>query len=540
MSRHDNASNRFGSSRFATEAEMEAAELFEKHPHAVFLGFFNGRAVYHSGAAGISVTAGPRAGKFRDMLAHNLLCGTCLQSLIMLDPKGEGAYVAQDQTADGKFMAVWNPLGLHGLIQDRINFLGHIRLDSPTLVPDIKVLWENLIAKGKSADSDYFIGRGREYGEAISLAICELVGELSFPALYEAINLIPGGGDDWIDFAFHMSRSRFPNVRSVEAEIAASRADTGNGFRGIIGELMRSVACLSDPLLMASVSPPYTFRMEDLVASDQAWQLHLCPPAEFIGPWSPVIKSAMVSAMLIKARAPAAKRITFFIDECGQLVSGESAGFPLVPRLFSYGAGIGCQPVAIFQSNAQMNSLAPGAKDVIQSGAAAALMFALRGDFESSQDCSRRLGTQTLLYDDRLAQERAHHARNEAMRALLSGGDPLQAGLSMAHQSYEAVHQSKQQRAVRTIDEIMNMPSNKAYLFHEDVEYPIEIDRVPYMDRRDLAGLFHPNPMHPPLDRVTVQTRWGKRTRRVITEPVPQRFAHFPQYRAGLWSHVKG
>lgn len=436
-------------------------------------------------------------------------------------------------------MAVWNPLGLHGLIQDRINFLGHIRLDSSTLVPDIKVLWENLIAKGKSADSDYFIGRGREYGEAISLAICELVGELSFPSLYEAINLIPGGGDDWIDLAFHMSRSRFPNVRSVEAEIANSRTDTGNGFRGIIGELMRAVACLSDPLLMASVSPPYTFKMEDLVASDQAWQLHLCPPAEFIQAWSPVIKSAMVSAMLIKARAPAAKRITFFIDECGQLTSGESGGFPLVPRLFSYGAGIGCQPVAIFQSNAQMNSLAPGAKDVIQSGAAASLMFALRGDFSSAQDCSRRLGIQTLLYDDQLAQERAHHARNEAMRALLSGGDPLQAGLSMAHQSYEAVHQNKQQREVRTIDEIMNMPSNKAYLFHEDVEYPIEIDRVPYMDRRDLKGLFHPNPMHPPLDRVTVQTRWGKRTRRVITEPVPQRFAHFPQYRAGLWSRVE-
>lgn len=540
MSRHDNAANRFGSSRFATEAELDAAGLFEKHPHSIFLGFFNGRAVYHSGPAGVSVTAGPRAGKFRDMLAANLLCGTCLQSVIMLDPKAEGAYVAQDQTADGKYVAIWNPLGLHGLVQDRINFLGHIRLDSPTLVPDIKVLWENLIAKGKSADSDYFIGRGREYGEAISLAICELVGELSFPALYEAINLIPGGGDEWIDFAFHMSRSRFPNVRSVEAEIAASRTDTGNGFRGIIGELMRSVACLSDPLLMASVSPPYTFKMEDLVASDQAWQLHLCPPAEFIQAWSPVIKSAMVSGMLLKARAPAAKRITFFIDECGQLASGENGGFPLVPRLFSYGAGIGCQPVAIFQSNAQMNSLAPGAKDVIQSGAAAALMFALRGDFESSQDCSRRLGTQTLLYDDRLAQERAHHARNEAMRALLSGGDLLQAGLGMAHQSYEAAHQSKQQREVRTIDEIMNMPSNKAYLFHEDVEYPIEVDRVPYMDRRDLAGLYHPNPMHPPLDRVAVQTRWGKRTRRVITEPVPQRFAHFPQYRAGLWSRVKG
>ena len=166
-------------------------------------------------------------------------------------------------------------------------------------------------------------------------------------------------------------------------------------------------------------------------------------------------------------------------------------------------------------------------------------MFALRGDYESCQDCHRRLGTQTLGYDDGLAQQKATHARNQAIHALLNGGDALAAGLALSHHGYEQTHQSKQQRELRTIDEIMNMPPKKAYFFHEDVENPIELDREPYYTRRELKGLYHPSPFHPPLDQVTVQTFWGARTRRVISEPVPARYAHYPQYRNGLWSRVE-
>lgn len=535
--RGNNSANRFGSSNWAKAEHLENAGLFNQSPMSIFLGFFDGRPVYFHGPAGLTITAGARAGKFRDVLCRNLLSGTCLQSLIMLDLKGEGAYVSQDQTKDGKFLAYWNPANLHGLPQDKINFLGHMRMDSPTLVSDVKVFCENMIARGRSNDSEYFIGRGREYLEAMCLAVIELTGELTFPALYEAINLIPIGGDQWLDLAFHMSRARFPLVRSVEAEIANSRDDSTNSFRGILGEVLRSVACLSDPILMDSVSPPFSMKMQDLISGEQAWQLYLMPPAEFVGAWAPVIKSAFVSAMLLKSRAPSARRITFFLDECGQL--GGETGFPLVPRLYTYGAGIGCQPVSVFQSNGQMNGLGPGAKELILSSSAATLMFALRGDWESCLDCSRRLGTQTLAYDDTLAQQRALHARNQALHSLIGGGDPMQAAFAVSQHNFEQTHQTKQRRDLQTPDEIMNMRNDRAYLFHEDVSYPIEIERRPYWLSRELAGLYHPNPYHPPLDRVTVQTRWGQRTRRVITERVPERFAYLPQYRHGMWSRVE-
>ncbi|MEM7729679.1 MAG: type IV secretory system conjugative DNA transfer family protein [Pseudomonadota bacterium] len=538
--RDDNARNRFGSAAWAGAHHIDAARLFDQRPESIYVGLFGGRPVYHHGPAGLSIVAGARAGKMRDVLARNLLTGTCLNSLIFLDLKGEGAAISQDQSTDGKSCAYWAPAGLHGpMLADRINPLDYLVIDSPTLVGDAKVLWENLIAASGASRADFFEARAREFGEGLTLAVAEIMGTVTFPALYEAINHLIAGGEEWLDIAYQMSNSRFPQVRRLEAEIAEARKDTTGGFRGIIGELAKSVACLSDPILMASVSPPYTMSLADLVAGDQAWQLYLCPPAEYVTAWALVLKSFFVGAMLYKSRAPGARRIIFFLDECGQLAGGTSGGFPLVPRLFTYGAGIGITPVAVFQSERQMATLGPEAKALIQSSAGAKLMFALR-DIESAEACSRMLGSQTLAYDDHLAQARAEYARANALTSLISGGDPIQASLALSQQGFEAEHQTKQQRQLRLPEEVMNTPPDRAYLFHEDVPYPIYLERQPYWEQRDLAGRFHSNPYHPPLDRVQVRTRWGRRWRKVVTRPVEPEFAHLPQYRDGMRSRLEG
>ncbi len=534
----DNSKNRFGRAKWATEADLEEAGLFTKHPHSIFVGFFNGREVYFDGPAGMVLTAGARSGKLRDVLAYNLVTGTCQQNIVMLDPKREGWSISANQTADGKYVACWNPSGFPDALQDRIDPLPTMVLSNPNLVSHIKVLWQNLIAPSGSSNGRYFEGLAQVYGEALSLALIEMMGKLTLPDLYDVISMLPGGGDRWLDFAFQMSKSCFPQVVEVEAAIAASRGDSSGGIRGIFGELTRAVACLSDDKLRATVSPPFTMSLESLLDADQRWQLYLSPPVEFLSAWSPVIKTFFVSLNLLKSGAPSAPRMLFIIDEVGQLVGEGTGGFPLVPRLFTYGAGIGITPLIVLQSNRQMRALGPDAESLIMSSAAAKLAFGVR-DLASAEDWSRTMGTQTLHYDDSLAQERAVHARNEAMRALLSGGDPLQAGLSIAHQNYAAEHQSTQQRQLMFADEVMNMGPQNAIFIHENVQHPIALEREPYFGQRALAGRFLPNPYHPPTDRVTVQTRWGKRTRRVITEPVPQRFAHFPQYRDGLWTRVE-
>jgi type IV secretion system protein VirD4 len=93
-----------------------------------------------------------------------------------------------------------------------------------------------------------------------------------------------------------------------------------------------------------------------------------------------------------------------------------------------------------------------------------------------------------------------------------------------------------------TPDEILTMPQDKALVWARGYGVrPFFLDKVPYYRCRDYAGRFFPNPYFDrDVNRVRVQTRWGMRTRAVITEPVPDRYRAFPQYRHGEWKFIEG
>src|SRR3546814_16392738 len=112
--------------------------------------------------------------------------------MVILDMKGELAAISQDQTPDRKHCIYWNPVVLCGLPQNSINPVDYVRIDSPTLVSDVKVFCENMIVASSSATAIYFEQRGREMLEALILVIVERDGVLTLPALYEAINLKTG------------------------------------------------------------------------------------------------------------------------------------------------------------------------------------------------------------------------------------------------------------------------------------------------------------------------------------------------------------
>ena len=292
----DNATNRFGSAAFAERDDLRAAGMLQQRPEALFIGFISGKPLWYDGPGGLLLTAGARAGKLKDILAYNICAGVHRGPMLILDMKGELAAISQDQTPDQKACIYWNPANLHGLPQHRINPLDFIRIDSPSLVSDTKVFCENMVPPTGSANAVYFERRGQMYLEAFALLASELDGVLTLPRLYQIVNLVPGSGDAWLDFAFEMSRSRFPLVRQVEEEIAAARTDPGNGFQGIMGEIYKALAPLSDPQLMASVSPPFDFSLQDFCTGNQGHQVYLMPPAEFVESWAPVIKDLLVAA----------------------------------------------------------------------------------------------------------------------------------------------------------------------------------------------------------------------------------------------------
>lgn len=534
----DNEANRFGSAAFANDYQIRSAGMTKKTGDGFFCGFSEGGSpLYHNALGGILLCAGARGGKLRDILGYNLCAGTLsAQSLLILDAKGECAFISQDQTPDKKHCIYWNPAGLHGLPQHRINPVDYIRIDSRSLVSDVKVFCENAIPVSGSPQNDYFERRAQEFAEGIILTLVKINGVLTLPDLYRIINLIPGNSDAWLDFGFEMTQSGFEISRRIEEEIANSRDNPTNGFNGILGELFKAFACLSDPVLLQSVSPhadgTFDFSCAQLCESDRRYQFYMMPPAEFIEPWSPVIKALFVAAMIYKSRSPASPRQTWILDEAALLQK-----FPLAVKLFTYGAGIGIRPCAVFQSTYQMNALGPSAENIITSSAALRIYFAVR-DIESASTVSRALGAQTLEFDDAHAQSRAQFAKRKAMEALIRGEDPMQAGVEYAHHAREETRKTKQHRLLRTPDEVLNTPPDRAYIFTDALKHPIYGLRKPYYEQAFMAGRYFSNPYYPPLDSVRVKTWCGYAAKKIITEPVPERFADYPQYADGFWRRV--
>ncbi|MGR3804847.1 type IV secretory system conjugative DNA transfer family protein [Marinibacterium profundimaris] len=526
----------FGSANFASHADLHATGMLQQTGTSLFLGYHAGQPLWYDRPGGLLLIGGARSGKLRDVLAYNLCSGIFTRgSMLALDLKGELAAISQDQTPDNKHCHYWNPLGLHGIAQDRVNPVDYLRKSSPSLFADVKLFAEGLVPSSGAPQSAFFEQRAREYIEAISLTLVMLNGQLDLPSLYETINLIPGNTPAWRDFAYEMYRSGIPLVARVEEEIATSREDSSGGYRGIMGELFNAVACLSDPVLRESVSPPFDFSLEDLCRSDQFSQFYMMCPAELVGAYAPVIKAIFTGAMIYKARKPDAPAQTWILDECAQL-----KGFSLVPRMFTYGAGMGIRPWAVFQSLKQMDDLAPGARDIVTSSAGCQSYFSLR-DVLSSRTISEMLGVQTFQWTDPVRQGRARLDQARLLGNLFSGADPFDLIPQLMQKRLESQWQTRQRRPLRTTDEVLNLPENRQFIFADGLPGAVLAERAPYFDQPFMAGRYHPNPYHPPYDRVSVTTNTGRKEMRpVIRQAVPDRFAHLPQYRGGTWSHIGG
>lgn len=151
------------------------------------------------------------------------------------------------------------------------------------------------------------------------------------------------------------------------------------------------------------------------------------------------------------------------------------------------------------------------------------------------------LGTETLTYDNVKLQTELKHKKTQAARNILNGGDPFADVMNIAREASAADVKLKQSRKLMTPSEILSLPEDQQLIFISGKDIPpILANKYPYYQRPEMAGQFLPNPYHPPTDRVQVPKRFGSKTAKIIREPVPTKYASFPQYQDGSWSYVEG
>lgn len=520
---------RFGSARWAEPHEMCAL-----YQGSLYLGVgAQGRALNHPGHGPAIMVAGSGAGK---AVSGGLMFNACSYpaSMLIADFKGEIAAVSlAAQAMMGKPAYCVNPAKILGLPNHSTDPLDILTRGSVTLVPDAKMISEMLEPLSGSSNGKYWEEKTRLLLEAVMVADVEQNGSGSLRNLYRIVNAIEGDPDTWLSFLERMGSSCYEHARSIAGEMFYKQKDSPKEFGAIVGEAKKALSFLDDPSFLAGLSVP---RFSLKVLCERPCNVYINIPAEYIGIWSPYLRLLIGVAMLYKQRMPQTPRVLFMLDECGQLGRAE-----FLLRAMTFGRGAGILTQAVFQDLGQITR--HYGREGVQTflGSSQVRQFFGVRDLETAEMVSKMLGNETLSFDPELEQAGARRNKAHIVRELMAGADVFEAGLNYAQQSRAAIERKKMARPLMTPDEILRMPEDRQILFVSGINCPpIAAWRKPYFQSRVLKGRFLPNPYHPPLTHVRLAAHFGTRLCRVITEPVPERFADYPQYESGLWSYIEG
>lgn len=528
-----NEQYRFGSAGWADERQMRDSGLFARR--GLPIGFLGHRRLHLEGDAPLITFGGAGVGKLTTVIGH-LMCTVKDRSMIVLDPRGEIAATFMPALARHGIEAfLWNPYRLHGLPSHHCNPLDPIDPRKPTFHADCKLAARALVAVTSKSEGKYFEQRGSGWVEAIIKFDAEVFGQTNLANLMRVINVVEGDLANWATFLEAMRTSAFEDVRRTAGEMITKQQDSPREFGSVMGEIYASLSFLDDPVLRASLENP-DFSLADVCNSSSPKIVFLMIPAEYLHQSAACLRQFFTACMLYKSRAPGSRRLLMLIDEAAQL-----GAFHALQQLYTYGRGIGIQPWTFWQDIGQItHNFGAGGTDTFMASAQMRQFLGTR-DYNTARLISNMLGTETLEYNDTRQQEEASRQKRLAVQRALQGEDMLTAMMEAAHFSKASQMRTKQARKLLTEDEVLSLGVDKQILFLSGKE-PLAVlsDRRPYFECPELAGLYLPNPYHPPYDRVRIATRWGSRDARVIREAVPQKFSSYAQYRNGSWAYVEG
>jgi len=131
--------------------------------------------------------------------------------------------------------------------------------------------------------------------------------------------------------------SPFDGVRRTASEMLTKQQGTPKEFGAIMGTIYAHFSFLNDPALLAALKQP-DFSLEALVDPDRVSKIFFNVPAEYLGIWSPLVRTFFAVTMLYKGRHPERRRVVLLVDEAGQL-----GRFEGLLRSFTNGRGAGIQ-----------------------------------------------------------------------------------------------------------------------------------------------------------------------------------------------------
>ncbi|MEC8630986.1 MAG: type IV secretory system conjugative DNA transfer family protein [Pseudomonadota bacterium] len=385
-------SGTFGDAAFATLEECEDEGLLD--PRGLYLGLLNGRPLFYRGKAHLLLVAPARQGKGVGIVTPN--AEHYPGSMVVTDPKGElaGMTAAHRRERLGQDVAVFNPWGLHGLPQDRINPLENLIAiaSDPALqrglTDEVKVIVMQLYPEPEDTRNQYFRegSRGIMRAVLLYLAVCA-PKRCTLPEMWRII-------------ANPLRLQRTVDAMRREVVLGGILADLGDDLAhqmednpDLFGDFRAGA------LQHLSIYEPGGYLADAVSASDISLAdlktgnvtLYLAFPPDRIASHGAALGLIINQAITAVARSKDKGEVLFMLDEFANI--GKLAG--LAESLTAL-PGLGVRVWMIVQEMAELVRLyGPHTAKTIQSQAEVRQYFAVNSP-ELAQSLSRELGQKTV------------------------------------------------------------------------------------------------------------------------------------------------
>lgn len=385
-------SGTFGDAAFATLEECEDKGLLD--PKGLYLGLLNGRPLFYRGKAHLLLVAPARQGKGVGIVTPN--AEHYPGSMVVTDPKGElaGMTAAHRRERLGQDVAVFNPWGLHGQQQDRINPLENLIAiaSDPALqrglTDEVKVIVMQLYPEPEDTRNQYFRegSRGIMRAVLLYLAVCT-PKRCTLPEMWRII-------------ANPLRLQRTVDAMRREDVLGGILADLGDDLAhqmednpDLFGDFRAGA------LQHLSIYEPGGYLADAVSASDISLAdlktgnvtLYLAFPPDRIASHGAALGLIINQAITAVARSKDKGEVLFMLDEFANI--GKLAG--LAESLTAL-PGLGVRVWMIVQEMAELVRLyGPHTAKTIQSQAEVRQYFAVNSP-ELAQSLSRELGQKTV------------------------------------------------------------------------------------------------------------------------------------------------
>ncbi|MFG6568826.1 type IV secretory system conjugative DNA transfer family protein [Sulfitobacter sp. 1A13679] len=385
-------SGTFGDAVFATLEECEDKGLLD--PKGLYLGLLNGQPLFYRGKAHLLLVAPARQGKGVGIVTPN--AEHYPGSMVVTDPKGElaGMTAAHRRERLGQDVAVFNPWGLHGLQQDRINPLENLIAiaGDPALqrglTDEVKVIVMQLYPEPEDTRNQYFREGSRGIMRAVLLYLAACAPKrCTLPEMWRII-------------ANPLRLQRTVDAMRREDVLGGILADLGDDLAhqmednpDLFGDFRAGA------LQHLSIYEPGGYLADAVSASDISLAdlktgnvtLYLAFPPDRIASHGAALGLIINQAITAVARSKDKGEVLFMLDEFANI--GKLAG--LAESLTAL-PGLGVRVWMIVQEMAELVRLyGPHTAKTIQSQAEVRQYFAVNS-LELAQSLSRELGQTTV------------------------------------------------------------------------------------------------------------------------------------------------